>query len=386
MARLYQIVIVGAASTGCSLALALVNHGIQPENILLIDERAGTYLRPGMIAKQSISSFVEQLGLPLRDYSWKESMSIKDLDRMLYQLVIDKNIHIENKAFLRMHADSEQPGVIIGHRKLQNDFQTQIGESEEERIVCQYVFDCTGTKRAVLTDMIKVLDQGDTSLVKKVSTFQPRTHYIVASIKIPRKQKEQLLNAIEASEKFQLYNQTALEFTQHLTSLHSLGWDRWYFPYMKAFNNFSQKEVSLLSSDESPLDKVCLYLEAPSNLQGDPMAWINGVTQALCNVPLSIALVHPSKKYGLAKDKLRLQYFQVRLDYVTEYLLSGEDLPIVIPQGDAVQTPFFEIGHGFAYTCQRIKACLNSFTIEEGALGTMNRADYRATMAGICRQ
>lgn len=383
MARSFQIVIVGAASTGCGLALALINHGIHPQNIILIDERAGTYVRTGMLMNNSIFCFLEQLGVAILDEYWKYHMSIKDLERMLYKQVMDKHICIENKAFLRMHADPKQPGVIIGGNRLPENITKNASKIEEELITCEYVFDCTGPQCVVLADMSKVLDLNDEPIVKKIPTIQPRTHYVVASVTIPEQQRKLLSMAITARNRYQLFNQTALEFTQHINILRSFGWRGWYLPHLVAFSKASKEDAHLSAADENALHKMCIYIEAPANLQGDAMGWLKAVTQALCNVPLSLELVHPSRKYGLAKDKLRLQYFQVHLNCVRDYIALRNDLPMVIPQGDAVQTPLFEIGHGLKYTAKRIKACLDSFTISQGKLGIFDYLNYQNVMNSL---
>lgn len=66
MTRSYQIGIVGAGSTGCGMALSLINQGIDPENILLIDERAGTYLRSGSLNPHSLRRYLAQLKIVSR--------------------------------------------------------------------------------------------------------------------------------------------------------------------------------------------------------------------------------------------------------------------------------------------------------------------------------
>lgn len=54
----------------------------------------------------------------------------------------------------------------------------------------------------------------------------------------------------------------------------------------------------------------------------DALQWLHVVTNALCNMSLSFDLAHPSRKYGVAKDKLRVQLTKMKFTHSSQFAIG----------------------------------------------------------------
>ena len=128
-----HVVIIGAGSIGLYLAYKLKKDGIK--NIIIYDQRAGEYVRPGHINGSIFRLLENKLG---KSFWQKEDGHIKEFERILYDQVRELAIPIEKKRFIRLHQHDQHKGIIVAD-----------AAGQEELVECEYLFDCTGSRRLV---------------------------------------------------------------------------------------------------------------------------------------------------------------------------------------------------------------------------------------------
>ncbi len=331
-------VIIGAGTIGLYTALQLKALGL--ENIIIYDPRAGIYTRPGNLSKSILTSINTLLSLNLLVPS--TSLHIKTLERILYAEAIRRGISIEKKTFIRLQKDPQNPGVIVANTN-----------KEEEFIATNYVFDCSGTQRAVIHQANMLISPPPFSLTTLTEPLFP-AHFL-AYVSIPQDTQLQLRKAF--SEPLEALS--PLTYLRSLRKLIDLGWLKPVFP---------QGLIAFFGKN-----KACLYLNAPSDLQKkDYDNWVQTLLE--CYLPSSsYKHLPPSRKYD---SKPRFVLFSLSAQMLNQSFYKGEHLPTILALGDAQIDANYHIGHGISNGIKRINFLPYVLTIHDGEIASFNSTLY----------
>lgn len=344
-----KVVIIGAGSSGLYTAYKFYLQGFT--DIDIYDPRAGKYTRPGLLDELPFICAEESIGINLGELVLKGG-HIKELDRALYEHVKalegQPNVHmrIMDKAFVRMHADQNKPGVVVSG-----------DDGVEEIVEADMVVDASGSKHVVVSD----INENAPNSSLKLSTFaEPavRNHFL-AYVKIDNWPFSKGL------KKFSFYPQSLspADYAEAMMKLRAFGWKEFALP--RCYANAVGK------------GKVCLYLHAPEKL--DPKkheAWVQTVLN--CHVPgLSYTHVKPSRKYG---SKPRFLPFPMNAEITTQPFYKGTNLPMVVPVGDAQIGFDYAQGHGISDGMRRINVLFNHLAV------TGNIIDFDTTGYAVACQ
>lgn len=334
-------VIIGAGPAGLYTAIKLRKEGIK--DVVIYDPRAGNYTRPGHLNRNVFSRAQEGLGLNF--WPGNKVGHIKDLEKELYKEAQKLGIKIENKLFLKLHQDEKHPGVIVAD---------EVGN--EEFIEADYVFDCTGTRRAVVAAVNKVASESPLQLTK-IADLPVRNHFL-AYVKISKKDWARFEAESELVNRFP-ETVDSLSFAQLIIKLRALGWQEFKFPRCYGM--------------EFGKDKVCLYLHAPDGLAKENYdSWVQTVLGCYAD---SISYKHlPSS------TKPRFLSFPSSAQALKEVSYKGNNLPTVIALGDAQIDFDYYLAHGIRDGMERINALFEHAEIFDNEIYYFDSAEYMQTI------
>jgi thioredoxin reductase len=89
-----RVVIVGSGPIGLFTAIRLKQLGVQ--HVTVLDPRAGTYTRPGILDEKVFRKVEEELKCKI---SYSASRHIKDLERSLYKIARQHHVEILQEKF-----------------------------------------------------------------------------------------------------------------------------------------------------------------------------------------------------------------------------------------------------------------------------------------------
>lgn len=328
--------IIGAGPAGLCAAIELRRAGV---NVIVLDPRADNYERPGHVSPSSFWAIQEMLGLKF----WPQDTRghIKDLERKLYQEAQKLGITIEKKRFLRLHEHTMHRGVVVANEK-----------GEEEIIEADYVFDCTGSRRAV----IKSVNQIAPDSPLKLTTFAdlPTHNHFIAYVKMS---SDDLMKLIFAKQ----YNFRTGSLVSLIIKLRALGWKEFEIPRCTGvpFGN----------------NKACVYVHAPENLKKEQYGeWVQTVLECYVK-PINYEQLPASPK-----SKPRFLPFTTNAQALQESSYQGKNLPTVIALGDSQIDADYYLGHGVHDAIERIHALLKCLIIADGEIKHFDAAKYRSEM------
>lgn len=352
-----MVVVIGAGPAGLYTAIKLTQAGIT--NLVVYDPRAGIYTRPGHLTYQTFRNAEIGLGI---DFWTKDDVyrhgHIKDLERKLYDIAQGLNIAIEQKRFIRLYQGAMQPGVIVADN-----------EGVEEVVPADYVFDCTGSRRDVVHAVNRILPSPPFQITTMADVSVP-TNFL-AYVKMD----ERRMNAAKrffiaewgelSSEKYNndFLHINPLLFVRSIVKLRSLGWNEFTLPrcYARPFDNH----------------KVGVYMHAPSHLVPEHYdAWVHAVLAVyLQDFTKSVFYQHlpASRKYD---HKPRFSAFKVHAQALNIMSHQGEQLPMVIPLGDAQLDPDYYLGRGINSGINCINELFKTIVVENGILKSFNASEY----------
>jgi tetratricopeptide (TPR) repeat protein len=335
-------VIIGAGPAGLYTAIKLRQRGIR--DIIVYDPRAGDYTRPGHL---NLIVLTKIEAVTAVRFSPKGSgIHIKDLERGLYKEARRLGITIENKRFLGLHQDAEHAGVVVSDAM-----------GVEEIIEAEFVFDCTGGRRAVVADVNRLVP--DSPLKLETFTKLPVPKRFIAYVKVDEEhwEKFNVVRSMIAAYSVDWIN--ALSFAQSMMKLRALGWKEFTLPDCFGFN-FGK-------------NKVCLYLHSPENLSPEHHElWVKTVLE--CYVPNIRYEQLPSSR------KPRFSPFTMGAEALKEVSYKGPHLPTVIALGDAQIDFDYTLGHGIKDGIERINALLDHMEIIDGEIYYFDAEEYLASM------
>lgn len=330
-----KVVIVGAGPIGLALAYELHGKGIR--NIVLIDPRAGVYTRPGHIH----ASLFLQLKERLKDCKgfWDNlQFHIKSFERILFKEVEKlKGITIERKQFIDF--DKDQKGIVVIDK-----------EENQETIRCEYVFDCTGSKRELIHKANAFIDSPLFEIHDVVPDIDVKNH-LLAYVKMEHDFLERINSpTVKPSN-----------YVSMIEDLRKFGWNQFKLPncYGVTF----------------PKGKVCLYLECPDNLLEEQyLEWMQTVINYLTNsTDIHFSTLPSSKKYA---KKPRIINFSVNPQEISPELKRDERLPLIIPVGDAQIEPNYILASGLSYGLKQVDLVGENLGIGQKTIRTFDTENY----------
>ena len=342
-------VIIGAGISGLYTAIKLRKAGVL--DIVVYDPRAGHYTRPGHLNLSVFRQAEEGTGIE----AWPASKTghIKDLERSLYAKAKELGIKIENKRFIRLHEDEKKPGVVIA-----DDTGT------EEIVEGEYVFDCTGNRREVVSAVNRLIPESPLQL--KPITELPVRHHFIAYVKISDSNWRQFERA---EERISNLPETidALEYARSIIKLRALGWRELKYPriYGRQFGK----------------EKVCVYLHEPENLSKDQYEqWVQTALETYTS-PIHFAQLPASPH-----PKPRFMAFTSDAQALEQVSYKGRNLPIVTALGDAQIDFDYALAHGILDGMRRIDSLIEHMNIIEGRIWYFDSKDYMLELGEQVRQ
>ncbi|MGQ3887510.1 tetratricopeptide repeat protein [Legionella sp. CNM-1927-20] len=332
-----KVMIIGAGPAGLYTAIKFRKKGLR--NIVIYDPRAGNYTRPGHLN----ASVFERAQKGLKEDFWPENKvgHIKDLEKILYKEAKNLGIQIENKRFIRLHKNTQKPGVVV---------ETENGE---EIIEADYVFDCTGTRREVINAVNKITSNSPFQLIP--ITEPPVHNHFLAYVKMSQIDwyhfnfnMERIVDDPTSID--------PLSFTRSIIELRKLGWKEFKLPRCYGM--------------EFGKDKICLYLHAP-----DPLAkenydkWVQTVLESYTK-PIHYQHLPSSKQ------KPDFLAFPMNAQALKDVSYKGEGLPTVIALGDAQIDFDYYLAHGIEDGIDRIDALFKHMAILNNDIYYFDSEEY----------
>ncbi|MDP1602795.1 MAG: hypothetical protein Q8M03_05970 [Legionella sp.] len=364
-----HVIIVGAGLGGLYTACRLIREGVDAENIIIIDPRAGIYTRPGTLRHQLFSLVTEYTGIDTDAHS--PVHHIKELERVMYTALIARNVQFVRETFVNLQpqTDTQIKAVI-----------TEQPDGNKSVYPADYVFDCTGVTGCVAKAVNEYQQQAGLDAYFKSAPLvdvNPIPDHLIAHVKVPgfSQVKSFPVTIIPTPYEFLHFKQCKpSRKIKEREQLRKLGW------YYEAFPTFfiypqSESDKSCLSMEvhlDLRTDKACLYMEAPPNLPKEKQSdWIRLLLAIYSNgLVKHFEELKPSQKYG---KKPRILSFKTSLHQLNNAVFQSDELPPVIVGFDASTGFDYREGNGFGTGVARCNLMLTHFTIENGAIQSINK-------------
>ncbi|STX28840.1 4-hydroxybenzoate 3-monooxygenase [Legionella beliardensis] len=344
-----HVVIIGAGPTGLDLANKLKQKGIK--DIIVYDPRAGDYVRPGLLDVDIFQRAEAGLSLPLNFN--KQTSHIRDIEKKLYNQAILQHILIEKKQFVRL--SEEEKGIYVAYQNEQH-------ELVEEFVPCDYVFDCSGSKRVLAHNINSKHERNKLSkpfVTSPISQDVIIKKHLIAYLKIDNDLALKVQNPIP-SETTIFSGKTPLERAQALEKLRPFGWTEFTIP---ACYHTHFKE-----------NKNCFYIECPNNLpEEQKQAWLN-IVLSIVTDQTTIQYEHMKSKKGRSKPNFTL--FTVDPQQLNCFTYHEQGLPHVVILGDGQMEPNFVLGHGIAGAFERNDILIKSMVVSHEEITSYDAQEY----------
>ncbi|MCW8450325.1 hypothetical protein [Legionella quinlivanii] len=311
-----KIVISGAGLGGLYTANRLINEGVKPENIIIIDPRAGRYTRPGHINHSTFAKVERYTHISTHHSS---AHHIKELERRMYERLSLSGVSFREESFidLQPHTNTQESGVITKDKK-----------GKQHVYPAAYVFDCSGKDAVVAQAVNRHQEKSNQDVVFKstqLADVNPITDHLVAHVRVSNHISIDDFSFKGNTDPVPMHYKRASPEKNVSTKeeLRKMGWNFETFP---GFYTYSQ----------SGSDKICLYMESPLNMpEQKQKEWINLVlsinSQGRVN---SYMELKPSNTYAY---KPRIMQFKSEPHVLNRASFKSSDLPTVIVGFDALK-------------------------------------------------
>ncbi|MDR3443511.1 MAG: FAD-dependent monooxygenase [Legionella sp.] len=352
----YKVVIIGAGPIGLYLANKLHKAGVQ--SMTVFDPRADTYTRPGHVNPSVMAKIRGELGqAPIAQVSKPDH--IKDVERALYAKNMQLQITIEKKNFVRFNNDPKNKGVIVAD-----------ADGTEQLVQCDYVFDCTGSKRTLVTQLNAIVSPSPFTIRPISSKINVKNH-LLAYVKINSADFQDTYKMDYTPPSPNPTPEAAFAYAQNIEKLRTFGWHEFGFPrsYAQSFKN----------------QKACFYLECPDNLPTDQqIPWLQTVLDTkLQGRTASFSQLPPSRKY---KTKPRVSAFQVDPQVLQQATYQAPGLPTLIVAGDAQIDPNYVLAHGLETGMSRVDQFIQHIETYNGSIAYFDAEDYLNLISGALKK
>lgn len=332
-------VIIGAGPAGLYTAIKLWQEGIR--KMVVYDPREGNYTRLGHL-NDSVIVFAQK-GLGINFWPANKVGHIKDLEKKLYAEAKKIGIKIEKKRFLRLQQDEKHPGIVVDNAGI------------EEFVEADYVFDCTGARREVISAVNHIVPESPLQLTT-ITELPVRNHFF-AYVKINKSEwdrfemEQNIINFPETIDAF--------SYVQSIIKLRALGWKEFKFPRIKGI--------------EFGKNKVCLYIHAPDGLAKENFDnWVQTVLECYTK-PISYQKLDSSSNQ-------QFHTFSSKAQALKEVSYKGKNLPTVVALGDAQIDFDYYLGVGIENGIKRINSLFDHAVVFDNEIQYFDSAEYLQTI------
>lgn len=322
-----------AMITCIKLSLLGVKH------LTLVGPRIGNYIRSGEFNREvfeQVNAAISPLTITIPNEYGSSANYIRNLEKQLYAYVQQLNINCIRKKF----------ETCVGHTliKLINPLDL----TDSEIIAADLVFDCTGSKRAVIKNINQTLQQ-PAFQITPLSDFS----FTFAMARFDYSLKD--------GSGIKWAKNTVIEDLSLLLKLHRLGWPFFVLP---VFYHFDW---------ESSNSKQNLYFQCPDNATPDDVQKMATLMEDHYSLHFnnekidSIRFFHaPSKKHP---DKKITSTFKFAPRLTTPCFYPGDQLsPFVIPLGDSLLDVPFIFAESLITFTKVLKQLASSLIIENAVI------------------
>lgn len=349
-------VVVGAGPIGLYTAIRLYQQGIPAAKIYVVDRRHGKYSRPGLLIEDifHLASAVLPADRKIRPSS---ASHIKDLERGLYAYAVELGIQFESANFAGLQRGSKS--ILL---------------SDGRHLPAAFVFDCSGSKRAVVNALNVILPTPHFH-EEPLCEISIKGHLIAYGLMSTEHVTALASNqlALSATDKLQHIQVSFKPRSPEATlagvlQLKALGWQ---------YNALPTLHLTKLPSK----NKVCLYMERPDSLSVDlEEVWVNTLINVYANKEdLIFNKMSVQGKYG---PKPRFTPFHVTPKKIAPLYHTAEDgpstLPHIIPLGDSQISPDYRLGHGIQSGIQRVNALIKTCEFYKGEIVYYDGEEFTA--------
>jgi hypothetical protein len=342
-------VIIGAGLGGLYEANRLINKGVKPENIVIIEKnKENHYTRPGHLNCSTFSLVTNNTGIQT-DHS--PAHHIKELERVMYHQLRRFNVEFIHEEFIGLQAKSEtnEKGVI-----------TRRKDNSQGIYPADYVFDCTGNK-ALVAQAVNALQENKKPAFEttQLVDVNPIPDHLVAQVLIPDYYVlRDFLAADGQAVPPSIQQKTPQKNIEIREKLNALGWTYEAFP---TFYKFSQGQK----------DKVCLYMETPPGLdKNQHRSWMQLLLDIYSNGKITdYTELKPSKKYG---EKPRIVGFKSLPHVLNKVIHEADNLPVVVMGFDALKGFDYRLAHGVTSGVECCERMLKHLTIDDGSIQSID--------------
>lgn len=341
-------VIIGQGPIGLLLAYLLDKKGVQ--NLLVLDPRSGEYLRPGHLNRDCF----DRLEMILGERVFSDQFGhIKDFERILFdKLSTLDQISIEKKRFLGFTNDSGTKGILV------EDL-----EGTQQTIHCDIVFDCTGSKQA-LVKKINSLVNPPPFTTKSIVMHVPIKQHLIAYVRMSKEDYASIPWLEEQNTS--TFFPDAEHYVHSINQMRGLGWKDFGLPqlYGKYFGK----------------DKVCLYVECPDKLPpSQHEEWLNLVL-SITTQKKDITYQRLESQKKPKKNKLRFDSYEVDPHKVEEAAFTSRLYPTIIPIGDSQIQPHPILSHGLWHAMPRVYELVEQTQVSAGLITYIDIPEYQCFM------
>jgi hypothetical protein len=341
-----MLVIIGGGPTGLYLAIRLWQ--LEFRNFVVIDPRAGIYTRPGRLVPRPFKLAEQKIpGIKVPE----RPVQIKDYERQLYHKAQEFGLPIIKSSFLSLHVDSLEAGILVEHES-----------GDLERIRCDFVIDCSGSRRVVVNELNKL--PLDVPLKIKKNPPRPLPHHLIVRVKMDRVASIDGLRDANRNQKTQLSGLAPRDYFRKLLALRHYGWYEYILP--RVYGESHGK------------NKACFYIPTPADLDiARAESWLALGLSCHTALPFVLEPRPPSKKLP---PKPRCHQFIVRSNYLDTFVHQSENLSTVVPLGDALMDSDFLLGQGISNGIVQVEIFLKHLDIVAGHIVAFHVPQYQAAM------
>lgn len=339
----YHIIIFGAGPIGLSAAILFYKAGIRKEKILVCDPRAQNYTREGHIVRETYDAIRKKVNIHLPP---KDLYHIKELERALHHTATQFGLQIVKKTFCGF-TDNTLSTVKVSNEN-----------HDEEYLESDYILDCTGASRRVLTEVNHYFPDTFKPEVFAKSKSPNRLHAYI------RMHPETLENIVD-QRSVSWSKAQPLEYARNIAYLrNNFNWTFFNYPDFFGVHFGKNKANSYIS----------LPTEIPENFDIDH--WLKSVLH--CYNEYLFEYLPPSRTYP---HKKKISIFTLNFTVLFNSSFQKKGYPTVIGLGDTQITPLYTEGNGIRLGVLRIEELIKSLIIVNGQVLDVDLEEYQHRIA-----
>lgn len=343
---IHNIVIAGAGPIGLYLAIRLnelIKLNNLQANVIVADQRAGKYSRPGVIASQALIEMEKSIG-PVKSYvrnPTPNSMFIQDLETALYGQARESGVKFASANF---------EGFDTSAIKLRD------GSGKTLSIACDLAIDCTGQKRSLAVEANRLISGKDKPFKISPAAAIPVKNHFIAYIKMDEKHAEAALK----DNKDPAQRKAGIKLLRD-----EFGWQDYEIPTIETGR----------WPDPVEKGKICAYyyFEIPQALTNEPRERHIAFLKALLK-----AKSGHDVEFEADADHKRFSPFIVDPQMVAPACHAPDDgsTPAVVVCGDAQIDPDYRIGHGIRSGVSRANTLVDAMSCGANGELILNTQQY----------